>query len=292
LTLALLQRNFTLTECRTLLIFFKPEIMKKSILHLVSIVFVSLTSCSTPHFYYLPNIQNVPAFSEKNIFTGQAAGSFSGLNNCFEIQTGYSLPGHVALTANFMTGGNHKSLNTLKDNAKYNYFEGAAGYYRSFLEIGVFEVYAGYGHGNQHHVFSYSGYDEYLNYIEVSDGNADMTFSKVFIQPDIGVKYKWMTGALSLRLARINFININSSSVVHHDAELNNLSANNPYWLIEPALTFRGGFEQVKLQLQLAASACPGDNENLWYEPFRISLGLFFSLGGSQPSPSPASDPR
>lgn len=251
--------------------------MKKSIVQLVSIVFISLTGCSTPHFYYLPNIQNVPAFSEKNTFTGQVAGSFSGLNNCFEIQTGYSLPAHVALTANFMTGGNHKSLSTFEDYAKYNYFEGAAGYYRSFSEKGVFEVYTGYGYGSQHHAFAS---------ILAPEGKGDMTFSKIFIQPDIGFKNNWMTGALSLRLSRINFTYINSSSVAY------NLSENNPYWLIEPALTYRCGYEKVKLQLQLVGTAYFGDSDNLWNEPLRISLGLFFSLGGSQPSPSPASDQR
>jgi hypothetical protein len=251
--------------------------MKKNIAPVILLISVLLNCCTTPHFYYTPIIQNVPLFNDKNQFSSYVAGSFGTVNSCFEIQTGFSLPGHVALTANYMTGGNDHSSEYYDDFAKINYFEGSLGYYRPFEDIGVFEIYSGYGRGYQRHAFA-----SWQSWSLESDGKADMSFSKIFIQPDIGIKKGWMEAAFSCRLSKLNFKDIRiDNSVNYHLDELNILKENSNPWLIEPAFTFRGGSKSVKGQIQ-AVFTGNMTNSNMMFERFRFNIGLYISLSKKQ----------
>ena len=250
--------------------------MRKNIPSIILLTSVLLSSCTTPHFYYTPIIQNVPLFNDKNQFSGYLAGSFGTVNSCFEIQTGFSLPGHVALTANYMTGGNNHSSEYYDDFARINYFESSLGFYRSFENIGVFEIYSGYGRGFQRHVFT-----SWQSWSLEADGKADMSFSKIFIQPDIGIKKGWMEAAFSCRLTRLNFSGIRIDNTVYHLDELNILKQNSTPWLVEPAFTFRGGSKSVKGQIQVLFTGNL-TNSNLMFERFRFNIGLYFSLSKKQ----------
>lgn len=250
--------------------------MRKKIPSIILLTSVLLSSCTTPHFYYTPIIQNVPLFNDKNQFSGYLAGSFGTVNSCFEIQTGFSLPGHVALTANYMTGGNNHSSEYYDDFARINYFESSLGFYRSFENIGVFEIYSGYGRGFQRHAFT-----SWQSWSLESDGAADMSFSKIFIQPDIGIKKGWMEAAFSCRLTRLNFSEIRINNTVYHLDELNILKQNSTPWLVEPAFTFRGGSKSVKGQIQVLFTGNL-TNSYLKFERFRFNIGLYFSLSKKQ----------
>lgn len=251
--------------------------MKKNIILIISLIILLLHGCSYPHFYYSPNTQDVPLFTEKNQFSGNVAGSFGLVNNSFEIQAGLSLPAHVALTANLMTGGNDNTSNSVSDFSKINYFEGTAGYYTSFSDIGVFEIYGGYGKGSQRHAFSYDEYDSWFTWTWIPDGTANLSFSKFFIQPDIGIKSEYLEGAFSCRLSRMDFYDIEMNSTVYHSDELITLKQNSNPWLLEPALTFRGGSKSVKGQVQVIYAGNLG-NSALLFEKFRFSFGLHLNL--------------
>jgi hypothetical protein len=244
-------------------------------------VTVLLTSCSFPHYYYSPNVQNIPLFTEKYAFSCDFAGSVGSVNSSLEIQAGLSLPGHIALTTNLMTGGTKHFRDNVSDISKVGYFEGAAGYYTSFSDKGVFEVYGGYGKGSQHHSFAYDEYGGQLIWTWVKDGTADLSFSKIFIQPEIGFKFDWFEGAFSCRLARLNFINIDVNNTVYRLEELNSLKKITDPWLLEPAFTLRGGSKSVKFQVQINNSRCFSNDYNL-FEVLRISGGLHFNLAGIQ----------
>jgi hypothetical protein len=255
--------------------------MNKAIIIIISMTSVLLNSCSYPHFYYSPNVQNVPLFTEKNVFSGTVAGSLGLVNSSLEIQTGLSLPGHVALTANYMTGGNDNSSGTVPDYSKIHYFEGTAGFYTSFQKIGVFEIYGGYGKGSQSHVFAHNEYDGWTTWIWIPDGTADMSFSKLFIQPDIGIKNKWIEGAFSCRLSNLNFSDIKVYNTIYRTDELNTLKQNSTPWLLEPAFTFRGGFKSIKVQIQVVNAINLGDND-LLFEKIRFNFGIHFNLAKKQ----------
>jgi hypothetical protein len=251
--------------------------MKKNVFFIVLWAFVLVTSCSFPHFYYSQNVQNVPLFTEKTEFSGDIAGSVGAVNNSIEIQSGLSLTNHVALTANYMTGGTKHIRGNISDASKVGYFEGAAGYYTSFRDYGVFEVYGGYGRGSQHHTFAYYEYSGQLIWTWIPDGTADLSFSKLFIQPDIGLKTKWVEGAFSCRLSKLNFTNIDVNNTVHRLDELNTLKQNTDPWLLEPAFTLRGGSRSFKVQLQIIGSRNLS-NSDLLFENLRFSFGLHFNL--------------
>jgi hypothetical protein len=251
--------------------------MKSKTLSNVWWALILTTGCSFPHYYYSPNSQNVPLFKGGDEFSGLMAGSFGVVNNCLELQAGYSFQGHMALTGNFMIGGKNNSDDDYQDYSKINYYEGALGYYNSFKTIGVFEIYGGLGHGSQQHVFAYKEYTDGQGWNWIPDGNADLSFSKIFVQPDIGIKLKWMEGAFSCRLSNLNFSGISVYNTVHRLDELNTIKLNHAPWLLEPALTFRVGGKSVKAQVQFVSSTNL-TNSNMKFEHFRFNIGLHINL--------------
>ena len=250
--------------------------MKRNVFYIVSWVAFLSTSCSFRN-YYTPNVQNVPMFTEKKIFSGDISGSVGTANSSLEILAGLSLPSHMALTANYMAGGNKHNIS---DILKVSYFEGTAGFYTTFKDDAVFEVYGGFGKGSQNHTFANEKYIGQLNWTWVPDGTAYLSFSKLFIQPDIGFKNKWIEGAFSCRLSKLNFINIDVNNTVYHLNELNTLKQNTEPWLFEPAFTFRGGSKSVKVQMQIIFSRNLS-NADL-FEHLRFSAGLHFNLSGKK----------
>jgi hypothetical protein len=220
-------------------------------------------------------------FTEENLFSGTIAGSVGEVNNSIEIQAGLSLPGHVAFTANYMAGGTRHIRDNISDISKVSYFEGAAGFYTSFSDKGLFEIYGGYGKGSQNHTFAYKEYDGFLSWTWIRDGTANLSFSKLFIQPDIGLKINSFEGAFSCRLSKLNLTNIDVYNTVHRLDQLNTLKQNNNPWLLEPALTIRGGSKSVKAQVQIILSKSLS-GADLLFENVRFSFGLHFNLSGKQ----------
>jgi hypothetical protein len=251
--------------------------MKSKIFSVALMMLIILMGCSFPHYYYSPNSQNVPLFKDSNHFSGLIAGSSGVVNKCLELQAGYSFQGHMALTGNFMIGGQNNDGDNYQDYSKINYFEGAAGYYNSFGNIGVFELYGGLGRGSQHHVFAYKEYVSGQGWEWVPDGSADLMYSRIFVQPDIGIKLKWLEAAVSCRLSSLNFSRINVYNSVHRLDELNTISQNSTPWLLEPAITFRVGGESVKAQVQLVSSNNLS-NSRMKFEDFRFNVGLQVNL--------------
>jgi hypothetical protein len=254
--------------------------MKTNTLLLALVVSAILHSCSFPHFYYAPVAQNVPLNDTSNEFSGHVAGSFGTENECLEAQAGYSFPSNIALTASYLTGGTHHYPGGIQDYSKINHFEGAIGYYKSFADICVFELYGGFGDGRQNHVFAYREYMGGLVWAWRADGKADLNYSQIFLQPDIGVKLKWFEGAFSCRLSRIDYKDFTYSATTGHITELNELKATDKMFLLEPAFTLRAGSPSIKTQVQLVFSSNL-TNHDLLTEVFRINFGLHFMLGGN-----------
>src|SRR5512137_2394565 len=90
-----------------------------------------VSGCSYPHMYHSPNMMTVPLFNEKGQFSFMPAVRFGTVNPSFEMQAAFSLPGHIALGANMMTGGRDNSQEGYRDFSKYHYFEGFGGFYTS-----------------------------------------------------------------------------------------------------------------------------------------------------------------
>lgn len=248
----------------------------------LSFAVIFITGCSFPHYYYSPNIQNVPLYTDSLEFTGLIAGSTGDVNHFMEFQAGFSFPYHIAWTAGFFFGGKDRSGEDYTDFSKSRYFESALGYYTPIRNIGVFELYGGYGRGSQDHTFSYSEYDNWLKWYVVPDGSADLSFSKFFIQPNIGIKERWIEAAFSCRVNYLNFDRIDVYNTVHHLEQLNLLKENRTPWLVEPALTLRLGGKFIKGQMQFVYSGNI-DEPDLRFEKIRLSMGVFVSLSAKRP---------
>jgi hypothetical protein len=255
--------------------------MKRNLIPAAILITAILSGCSYPHFYNTPIAQNVPLNDTSNEFTGLVAGSFGAVNQSFEGQASYSFPMNIALTGSFLTGGTSHNPGNVEDYSKVKYFEGSIGYYNRISKICSFEIYAGYGQGNQKHVYAYDIYQGGLIWTWVRDGESDISFSQFFLQPDFGIKYKWLEAAFSCRLSRLNYEDVYYSGTTYRVDELQALKANSKVTLLEPGFTLRAGSPVVKTQFQIVLSANMTD-QNLLNEVFRINFGLHFTFGGSQ----------
>ncbi len=261
--------------------------MKKQ-LCVIFILAITLSGCI--HYYYIANVQNVPLFTEKNEFSASGQIGFAsdaGWNEttCIDLQTAYSLTNHIGIMLNYMWAYENyqPEESTVKDYGRGSYLEGAAGYYKPFGQYGLFEIYGGVGTSGQHHQYANS----YSNTIE---GTSDLSFIKIFLQPSVGLKLnrsdvsflKPFDLAFSTRVYNINFgkVNYTNSEIAEYE-NFSALSAENHYF-IEPAFTIRGGWENVKLQFQIARAVYLNGKYFDFFEPFHISLGLNYTLGGKE----------
>ena len=240
--------------------------MKKHSIVVAIILAFTLNSCT--HYYYIPNVQNVPLLREKKEFHGTLAVGGGQEISTVEVQAAYAITDNLALMTNFAGAkGGEKSNNNW---GKGKYIEGAVGYYRPLDEFVVAEVYAGLGVSNQHHQY---GTAEYNN------GTADLSFVKYFLQPSVGLTFKAFEIAVSTRFSRLSFLNVDNR-ITMDNPELHYVDAlaqNKVSYLFEPALTIRGGCENIKLQLQLSSTKNL-THPNLQFEKSNISLGVFFTF--------------
>lgn len=231
-----------------------------------------MTSCATPHYFYSANNHNVPLFTDKLEFTGKIAASRGIQNTSAEIQTAYSLPGHIALMANCMIGGKINGISKTPDYSNCQYYEGGLGYYNAIDSFFVFEIYGGYGLGTQNHIFGSNPSFGHTYGSYYQDGDAQLAFSKIFLQPNLGWRKGKIEAAVSARLSSIEFNKVNFQNV----SESNGLTIIKEFptaLLIEPAITFRIGGKYVKAEIQAGFSENL-DNPNRRFETFRMSGGI------------------
>ena len=233
------------------------------LLVLISINFI-LTSCSP--LYYSPNAHNVPLLSQK----GEASLNLSlsggdDVTNAVEIQGAYAVAKNIALLGNFYTArGNEPDYGS----GKGSLLEVGAGYFKPFSPKFIFEAYAGGGLGGVTNFYN----PDKLNY-------SRLRFTKFFIQPAFGFESRYFDITLSLRTARLNYhaFNFTETARVEDLTNIQNIKNQPTYYLLEPALTLRGGFSNLKIQIQLVKS------KNLTYKEFvqeytNLNLGLYFRI--------------
>ena len=240
-----------------------------------SALLLSVWLCSCTHYYYVPNVQNVPLFKEKNEF--RLSGAFGGgdVSTSIDLQAAFSISDHIGMITNYLYAyGGDASKN---DWGKGSYFEGALGYYKTISKYGVFEIYGGLGGSNQQHQYSVHpwGSGSYT-----STGTSDLSFTKLFVQPSLGLTLKGLDIAFSTRLCNLSFNKIdNQINRQTDESEYNNLNSiaqNKRYMFLEPAITLRVGLKNIKVQVQAAFSSYL--NSDLYFERAHISFGLYFNI--------------
>ena len=231
--------------------------MKKSILPLILLLSMVLLSSCAP--VYIPNAVNVPLNSNRGeLQIGGHAGS-----NGFDLQTSYAITKEIAVMLNGSTM-NRTDDSTNSSYHKHSFGEAAIGYYNSFDQAGRFEVFAGYGLGSSSALTTY----ELFSPLEVTTKGK---YGRIFIQPSIGTSTKFFDGALSLRSCYVHFYDIEGNGIT--------LTENQNGLFIEPTLTARIGYKNVKLSTQLGVSLPVQRDQWLDYEPFMVSVGLHVNFG-------------
>jgi hypothetical protein len=222
------------------------------------LICITLTSCSS--IYYVPNTQNVPIIREK----GQTNLSFdlniSESTDGFEFQGAYGLTDKIALQLNF---DKVKSSEGTTDGSG-KFVEFGPGYYKNLSEHFLFESYGLLGFGSFRDEESY--YDSQANATITRKINGNLF--RIGLQPSISYVRKYFIASFSGRFSNLNYSSIDGNSYA-----VDNLKANNSFWLIEPALTLQGGLENVKLFLQFQGSLNMTD-PHFDQDVTLVSLGL------------------
>jgi hypothetical protein len=238
--------------------------------------FLALLFCSCSHIYYVPNVQNVPLFTEKNEYRLSGTYGLGTETRSLEVQGAYSVTGNFGVMANFMSA---KGIDNSEESwANGNYLDAAIGYYKPLRRSGVFEIYGGVGGSKQHHQYRSENDNPVYNR---DAGTADLSFVKIFIQPSVGITFNGFDIAFSTRFNSLSFNKtdnqIDRLSNEHEFNKLTETAQAKNFLFFEPALTIRGGWKYVKVQLQ-GATASYINNEYYHFDQYHISLGVYIAI--------------
>jgi len=233
----------------------------------LSLVCIGLLAASCSPKFYSPNTQNVPLIQEKGQFSLNVNGGGGGQIG-FQGAVGVTDAVAVQASAGLFISGDESNGN----GGSGNLVEGGVGFYRPLGEKFVFETYGlfGFGHFENHLPTTADQYDG-------TSGNMSGSILRYGVQPNFGFVTKYFTIGISSRLVLLDYYNIDGNLTYDNRDQVAYLRDNRSNFLIEPALTIRGGLEKIKLQLQI------GSSFNVTNSDFRqdkgfATLGLNFNL--------------
>lgn len=82
-------------------------------------------------------------------------------------------------------------------------------------------------------------------------GDISANVLRVGIQPNFGYKSKYFEVALSSRVVNLMYNSIEGDLIYNGKNQIDYLNDNKSSFLLEPAITIRGGLEKIKLQIHL-----------------------------------------
>jgi len=219
----------------------------------------SVFACSPK--YYSPTTQQVTLFEEE----GDINLSVTGDGTKYEAQAAYAFTDRYAAAINFSRFV-PVEVNDADRGSGYM-FELGPGYYTSVGEDFIFEAYGMLGIGAFENQFS-NPFDTLT-----LGGTISANALRLGVQPSFGYKRDNFSVALSSRIANLTYTEIDGNLIVDGVDQITYLKDNRNNFFIEPALTFRIGFEQVQLQFQYATSFNL-NNPDLPRDRNMISLGI------------------
>ena len=228
---------------------------------LIGVIF---TGCSPR--YYTPNSHNVPLLSEQ----GEANITLAGNGNQIELQGAYAVTNRFAVMAN---GGAFIPVDENNGNGGSGKFlEVGGGYFMPVNSDFVFEVYGIIGFGSvENHLPST------IQSNPGTTGDISASVLRYGIQPNFGYKTNKFSVAVSSRIVNLNYSNIKGDLIYSNVTQAAYLKDNSSNFLIEPAITIKGGFEKFKLQLQYGYSQNLSNNDFRQDKSF-LTLGLNYNF--------------
>lgn len=248
---------------------------------------------SSRQYYYMQNTHQVPLFKQKKEFRLSADGSWGSETSGSNIQMAGSISDKFALMVSWqrLRNKNTYTQNGVTDDTwEGTCLDGAFGYFRNLKNYGVFEVYGGVGRSAQHHAytgdtsyqkvvyFPFWGYDTISQSAFIVRGTADISFLKLYIQPQYGLSFRAFDLALSMRISNLYFNSVQNT--VHKSysgfEEVEFFKRIRNHAMMEPALTIRTGWKFIKLQFQMGRSFLLNPS-SFRMEDEHYSLGLTFA---------------
>lgn len=216
-----------------------------------SAALLALTACAPK--YYSGNSQNVPLLTGKGAATGAATINPDG--NRAEARGALAVTDRVALQANAALYFPRDDDST-GNGGSGGLFELGAGYYAPLAPGFILETFvlAAYG-GLENH------FPGTVDENPGTNGKLNANLIRVSLQPAIGYKHPYFEAAASSRLAMVNYFNVDGSLVTGGENQQEYLRDNRLQFLIEPAITFRGGLPTLKAEAQIGFSVNLTDDE-------------------------------
>lgn len=213
---------------------------KSSNLILLMVMVISISSCK---IMYVPNGQNVPLMEEK--------GDIKANLGAKDLQVAYGITNNLGVMVNGYYNKNDWSVTSGDLENKYlsarSLVEGGLGYYTAFGNNGRFEVFGGAGFGSVKH-----NYDLYDASTLDESNSYKASMMRYFLQPAIGVQSENVGLAFSTRVAGVTFSTKETVGYTQQtliDEGLHELE-DNMFIFLEPAVTFRVGFQYVQVEFQ------------------------------------------
>lgn len=203
-----------------------------------------LISCS--HYYYCPNSNNTPLLREGEAKINIQYAAMESAS-AFELQSAFAVSKHFGGMVNLIAGGgddDHALFGPSGHDGNGKLIEVGAGYFTPIKSSPwIFEVFGGVGTGGIKNNFG-------------SSGQANVTFTKWFIQPDIGVKYKGVEFGVSSRFGFVNhkLTELSLSSDYYQYEDVIHVREHPNSFLWEPGVVLRLGGKNLLFQLQYTAS--------------------------------------
>ncbi|HTM92537.1 MAG TPA: hypothetical protein VL095_08970 [Flavisolibacter sp.] len=256
---------------------------------LIYLLIISVGCCSCFHVYYAPNSAHAPLLSEKGETRINGLYSTGGNSefNGGELQFAHAVSQNFGIMVNGMMASKSEQIddwgfssnwggssNYHTEKGSGSYLELAGGYFKTFDEkkkwIG--ELYSGLGAGGVKNDYGFGDYSKVNSY-------------KFFIQPAVGYKSKYFEAMIVPKVSFINWKvkerNIQTSgNNSYAEADISAIGAKRNFLAFEPALLFRAGGQNVKLQWGLSFS---GFNSSSFYdedliETLNANIGISVNL--------------
>lgn len=240
--------------------------MKNSVHFFFLIILVmSITSCAPR--YYAPDTHNVPLFSGKGETNLEVAGNTERI----EIQASHAITSNIGLKANggFLLPRNFETSR----GGSGRMMEIGVGYYTPMKGKWIFETYGNVAFGSAENVSE-------GNTIDILDVEGMLTnkFKRFSIQPNIGFKTEDIVFAFSTRFGGLFMSDFEGVLNFNGVDQKSYLMRNDAHFLIEPALTIKGVWNNFTFGAQMGYSGNVTKTDFQQYKSYMVlTLGYRFN---------------